>query len=221
MMTVPHTCTTDLGPRGRGCSKNRPFWMFGMVGRHGVSLDSVWPMFGCFCFLFQIWHMKALKVFVTPVGLNWITPNLWFKKCRPGTLNNHLLMDVWWFPTISYVKDLVHLKQLYLRTGCLEFQGHMFCCCTNCTTCVDRCVFRPCPTSCLPWIKHVRRVVGVYLTFREHVISCGNWYYVFCFCCQRELSVYNSCYIWFAVYLHAWKINTHVHIITICICMTQ
>ena len=35
------------------------------------------------------------------------------KHNLPGTPNNHFLMDVWWFPTISHVKIwfIIQLKQ--------------------------------------------------------------------------------------------------------------
>ena len=41
----------------------------------------------------------------------------------PGTPNNHLKMDVWWFPTISYVKIGNHpIDSQPFINGCLGFQ---------------------------------------------------------------------------------------------------
>ena len=45
-----------------------------------------------------------------------VTPNMvschvfgaWWNMIFPGTLNNHILMDVWRFPTIFYVKIWNH-----------------------------------------------------------------------------------------------------------------
>ena len=47
----------------------------------------------------------------------------------PGTRNNQFKMDLWWFPTISYVKDvkvwfIIQLKQPLIN-GCLRFQVYI------------------------------------------------------------------------------------------------
>ena len=41
----------------------------------------------------------------------------------PGTLNHHILMDVWWFPTISQVKVWNHLIETTTLKGMFRVPG--------------------------------------------------------------------------------------------------
>ena len=106
------------------CRGNLPF----LKGSHVPwgSLESPFayltstPRFGTWVFALKIHHYFCWTCWREDPGAS----TAWKRAgCRPGTLNNHFLMDVWW-NSHFLCNDLESSSwNNHKKTGCLEFQG--------------------------------------------------------------------------------------------------